>query len=361
MGKLLKPRHAVDVFRVRYWYTGVMRELKFDTAYQAERQIEPEHFHVQDLRTVYPGKWRRYAVGENTPQKKLVMAVDLLAKGSAYELFHPLWLILKKLSSEKFKAESYLRLLNPAIQSIVMRSGTDRLGAPLVWIPYSNFKADVLLRRGTLDALAVLVLYWHRAKMQDDREQTEAVAIAIYHMLLIIGWDIRNRQLHRELFSLFRTEIFDKTDWKDGLFATDSKTFELSICLLHQGAGADPDKEGMNIAVWKKENRRIQALLAGKKGFDIRFAMKPLCAPAWQFGPPSQHNLNHWAVARGYWAWGWDCILNGQNGTFPDRDVRISDPDFNRLLTQQRYVLAWFNDRPGFLSLGTESKKQNIT
>ena len=96
MGKSGKPRHAVDVFRVRYWYTGVMRELKFDTAYQAERQIEPEHFHVQDLRTVYPGKWRRYAVGENTPQKKLVMAVDLLAKGSAYELIHPLWFILKK-------------------------------------------------------------------------------------------------------------------------------------------------------------------------------------------------------------------------------------------------------------------------
>lgn len=80
---------------VRYWYTGVMRELKLDTAYQAERQIEPEHFHVQDLRTVYPGKWRRYAVGENTPQKKPVRAVDLLAKGSAYELIHPLWLILK--------------------------------------------------------------------------------------------------------------------------------------------------------------------------------------------------------------------------------------------------------------------------
>ena len=36
------------------------------------------------------------------------------------------------------------------------------------------------------------------------------------------------------------------------------------------GADADPDKESMNIAVWKKENRRIQTLLAGKKGFDIR-------------------------------------------------------------------------------------------
>lgn len=46
MGKSGKPRHAVDIFRVRYWYTGVTRELKFDTAYQAERQIEPEHFHA---------------------------------------------------------------------------------------------------------------------------------------------------------------------------------------------------------------------------------------------------------------------------------------------------------------------------
>ncbi|WEE23925.1 hypothetical protein [Aeromonas caviae] len=142
MGKSGKPRHAVDIFRVRYWYTGVTRELKFDTAYQAERQIEPEHFHVQDLRTVYPGKWRRYAVGENTPQKKLVMAVDLLAKGSAHELTHPLWLILKKLNSEKFKAESYLRLLNPSIQSIVMRSGTDRhLSGSLIQIlkPMSSY------------------------------------------------------------------------------------------------------------------------------------------------------------------------------------------------------------------------------
>ena len=180
-------------------------------------------------------------------------------------------------------------------------------------------------------------------------------------MLLIIGWDIRNRQLHRELFLLFKAEIFDKTGWKDGLFATDSKTFELSICLLHQGAGADPDKEGMNIAVWKKENRRIQALLAGKKGFDIRFAMKPLCVPAWQFGPPRRRHLDHWAVIRSYWAWGWGCLLNGRQGTIPDRDVIISDRDFNRLLTQQRYALSLFNDRSGLLSLGTESKKRNIT
>lgn len=361
MGKSYKPRHAVDIFRVRYWYTGVMQELKFDTAYQAERQIEPEHFHVQDLRTVYPGKWRRYAVGENTPQKKLVMTVDLQAKGSAHELNHPLWLILKRLSSEKFKASSYIRLLNPAIQSIVMRPGTDRLGAPLVWIPYANFKANVLLRRGTLDALAMLVLYWHRAKMQVDREQTEAVATSIYHMLLLIGWDIRNRQLHSELFSIFKAEIFDKTGWKDGLFATDSKTFELSICLLHHGAEADPGKKALNTTVWKKENQRIQALLTGKYGFDLLFAMKPFCVPTWQFGPPSQHNLNHWEVTRGYWAWGWNCLLNGRQGTFPDRDVIISDRDFNRLLTQQHYVLAWFNDRSGFPSSGTENKKRNIT
>lgn len=361
MGTSCKPRHAVETFRVRYWYTGVMRELKFDTAYQAERQIEPEHFHIQDLRTVYPGKWRRYAVGENTPQKKLVMTVDLQANGSAYELNHPLWLILKKLNSEKFKAASYIRLLNPAIQSIVMRPQTDRLGAPLTWIPYANFKANVLLRRGTLDALSMLVLYWHRAKMQDDREQTEAVATSIYHMLLLIGWDVRNRQLHRELFSIFKAEIFDKTDWKNGLFAIDDRLFELSICLLHHAAEADPDKRALNSAVWKKENKRIQALLAGKYGFDILFAMQPFCVPTWQFGPPSQHNLNHWAVTRGYWAWGWNCLLNGQNGIFPDGDVRISNPDFNRLLTQQRYVLACFNDRSGFLSPDTESKKRNIT
>ncbi|WEE23924.1 hypothetical protein [Aeromonas caviae] len=180
-------------------------------------------------------------------------------------------------------------------------------------------------------------------------------------MLLIIGWDIRNRQLHRELFSIFKAEIFDKTGWKDGLFATDSKTFELSICLLHHGAESDPGKKALNTAVWKKENQRIQALLAGKMGFDILFAMKPFCVPTWQFGPPSRSHLDHWAVIRGYWAWGWRCLLNGHKETIPDRDVRISDPDFNRLLTQQRYVLSWFNDRPGFLSLGTESKKRNIT
>lgn len=55
-----------------------------------------------------------------------------------------------------------------------MRPQTDQLGAPLAWAPYTNLKAKMLLRRGTLDTLAALVLYWHDAKARNDNPQAEA-------------------------------------------------------------------------------------------------------------------------------------------------------------------------------------------
>ncbi len=343
MTKSLKPRNVVDVFRVRYWYTGVMHKLKFETAYQVERKIEPDHFRLQDQRTVYPGKWRRYAVGENTPQKKLVLTVDQQAKGSAYELNHPLWLILKKLSSDKFKATSYIRYLNPTIQSVVMRPQTDQLGAPLAWAPYTNLKAKVLLRRGTLDALAALVLYWHDAKTRNDHPQAEAVATSIYHMLLLIGWDMRSRQLHTGLFSLFRAEIFDKTIWEEGCFAVDNDTFEISICLLHNCFDSNSDKERMKASDWRKEMTRIQELLAGDKGFDIRFAMKPFCLPQWNFGPPSRNEVVQWEIHRRHWAWGWDCLLHNRIGKFPENSIDNVDPDDNWALEREEDIYLRIN------------------
>lgn len=321
MIKEKKIRHAVDVFRVRYWYRGVMRELKLNTAYKVERQIEPEHFHIRDQRTVYPVKWKKYELGKRTPQKKLVLTTDSLAKGSKYELEHPLWTILKKLTSENFKAIEYIHSLDPTIQALILQSPKNRLNESRTWISYTNSKAKVLLRRGTLDALAALVLYWNEAKSHKKDQETESIALSIYHMLLLIGWDVRDRQLLSEFFSLFKAEVFDRTTWENGRFAVDKDTFEISICLLHNRYGANLNKDAMNASDWRKEMSRIQNLLTIDTGFDIWFAMKPLCLPQWSFGPPTRDDIINWEIYRRYWAWGWDCLLYNKKDKYPNNSI----------------------------------------
>ncbi|WP_316678535.1 hypothetical protein [uncultured Tolumonas sp.] len=344
MVKEKKMRHAVDVFRVRYWYRGVMRELKLNTAYKVERQIEPEHFHIRDRRTVYPVKWTRYKLGENTPQKKLVLTTDNLAKGSKYELDHSLWTILKKLTAKNFKATEYIQSLDPTIQALILQSPKNRLNESRTWISYTNSKAQVLLRRGTLDALAALVLYWHEAKSHKNHQQIESITLSIYHMLLLIGWDVRDRQLLSEFFSLFKAEIFDKTAWANGSFAVDKDTFEISICLLHNRYGANLNKDAMKASDWRKEMSRIQNLLTIDTGFDIWFAMKPLCLPQWNFGPPTRSEVMHWEIYRRHWAWGWDCLLHNKKVDYPDNDLYEYDLNTDCIVTRSEDIYLQIQD-----------------
>ena len=314
-------RHPVDVLRVRYWFQGVLKALDCQTAYQLEKLLEPEHFRRQHQRTVYPSKWNRYGAGENTPQIRLVRKVDGHAAGSARELNHPLWAILKTMGRKTVSMADWIGRLDPGVQSIMLQARHDCFGAPRELAPFNRRQGNRLLRRGDLDALAALVLYWIEADRQDNAEQMREVAGMIYHLLLIVGLDFHKRNLGAELLLLFTARIFDLTPWAGGHFGVDAKSFDISLLILHHMT--HPADDPVRTPRWRERVGRMLKLLAGNKGFDVMFAMRPFCLPAWEAGPPTLSEWASWETDRRYWAWGWDCIFKGVQGKFPPDEAEV--------------------------------------
>ena len=316
-------RHPADVLRVQYWFHGVSRALNCSAAYQLEKLFEPQHFRRQNQRTSYPNKWGRYAKGDNTPQLKLLQMVEARAPGTQRELQHPLWHFLKRQGSTRPLTPNDMSTLDPNVQTIVFKPlHNAHFGAPRCWVPFSRQVADKLLRHGDLDALAALVVYWGLAKSQGSSKEIEYVATTIYRMLLVVGVLFYHRKLHAELLMLFTTVIFDHTPWAVGRFGIDTATFNFSILVLH--SSFEPNREVMSSQDWKAKLIKINNLLSGRMGFDIKFALEPFCLPTWELGPPTRQDWTAWEQQRRYWAWGWYCILHQEIGKFPPMNVAVN-------------------------------------
>ncbi|SMC25645.1 hypothetical protein SAMN02745857_02226 [Andreprevotia lacus DSM 23236] len=318
-----QKRDPVDILRVRFWYQGIAKALDCQqSSYQVEKRLEQGRFARKDGRTSYPGKWSGYAQGEHTPQARFVRLFESQAAGSARELHHPLWAILKRIGSQPIIAADWMSRLDPSVQTCVFRPQHDCFGAPRVLTPFNDRQGQKLLRRGDLDALAALVLYWNEAARTGASETQETVAILIYQLLLIVGLEFYTRKLMAELLWLFTTKIFDATPWLNGRFAIDSRSFEISMLLLHRLAHSaeDPGKTPR----WRDLVRKMIDLLAGKQGFDICYAMRPVFVPCWDLGPPRYSEWADWEEHRRCWAWGWDCLLTSRIGKFPPDEVFMS-------------------------------------
>lgn len=314
-------RDPVDVLRVRYWCAGVMKALECGSAYQVELRLEPGHFRRENGHTIYPNKWGRYARGEHKPRVAQVRKVEEQAPGSARELNHPLWAILQVMDKKSLAMAEWMNRLDPAVQACVLTLKHDCFGAPRVLAPFSTRQGQKLLRRGDLDALAALILYWIDARRRGSLDEQEELGGMIYRLLLIVGLDFYKRRLCTEFFTLFRTRILDRTPWKIGSFAVDTSTFETSLFILNRLAHSsdDPGKTPQ----WRKRVRKMLELLSGKTGFDLLFAMQPFCLPSWDAGPPTRDDWAYWEDHRRHWAWGWDCVLRGKIGKFPPDEARV--------------------------------------
>ncbi len=150
----------------------------------------------------------------------------------------------------------------------------------------------------------------------------------IYHLLLIVGLDFHKRNLAAELLLLFTARILDLTPWAGGHFGVDAKSFRISLLVLHHIA--HPANDPVKTPRWRERVGLMLKLLAGNKGFDVMFAMRPFCLPAWEAGPPTLSEWASWETDRRYWAWGWDCIFKGVQGKFPPSPAEVSGRYFHR-------------------------------
>lgn len=341
-GGQTSSRHPVDELRVRYWYQGIASALVCKSAYEVEKRIEPEHFRKRHQRTIYPTKWRRYARGDVVPQTALIRKVEAIVPGSELDLSHLLWTMLKHPVNQKRPLRAWLAQLDPEIQIMVLKPQSRRVGAPKYLVPFTYSLARRLLRRGDLDALGVLVIYWWEAQKTGIADKIEEIATAIYRMLLIVGALFRQRHLHPLLLIVFTDAIFDQTPWLKGRFGVDEETFSILLRIFHRNHQGDE----ILLDPWRAEASQVANYMSGLTGFDLKFATEPFLLPVWELGPPTREQWIDWMVHCHDWAWGWHCIFSKTTGVMPPTlsISRHQRHDTNPLRAGE----AWFEIRKHF-------------
>lgn len=293
-------RRLINRLRTHYWYVGLQRKTQLTTAYQLEKHFEPQ----DNIGTPAKNKWSKYPAGKHKPGPTLIALVDAKAPGSAREINHPLWEVLRLGDRVLPKIDVWLEKLEPRVQAIVYRSSKDGgISSAKQRQSYSLQLSRRLVKLGNLDALAALVLYWRESKQQGNHVHNRWQAQDIYQLLLMMGMDFCKRHIAEELYVVFLAQIFCQTDWEDRRFFVNSVHYlwavELLDSALYQVTALKP------FASWTRRCRAMCLLLRGRYGFDVKFGLDVVLAPNWQYGPPTEQQWNAWQTDFMEWQWGW--------------------------------------------------------
>jgi hypothetical protein len=212
----------LDGTRTLYWYSGLREAQGVTSAYAMEKIFEPDSFGRPKSSLQYRHKWQRYAHGKHTPRRRIIEMADAIVSGSAAEIEHPLWTLLRTDMRGLDCGSTSLRLLTSDLQQTVF---------DLSRVPHRVFARRRLTARlldrieqlAGLDALAaLLILFWEAI---GNSRQADACDICkrIFRMLLILGQVFRERTVMRPMFELFSQRIFTRGG-SGGL------TFEIPQC-----------------------------------------------------------------------------------------------------------------------------------
>lgn len=293
-------RHLINRLRTHYWYMGLLQKTKLTTAYQLEKHFEPQ----RNIGIPAKNKWSKYPAGKHKPGPALIALVDGKAPGSAREINHPLWEVLRLGDRVLPKIDVWLEKLEPRVQAIVYRASKDGdMNIAKQRQPYSSQLRRGLVKLGNLDALAALVLYWRESKQIGNHADNRWQARDIYQLLLMMGMDFRMRHIAEELYVVFLAQIFCQTDWEDRQFAVNSVHYlwaaELLDNVLYDMPGLKP------FTSWAARCQAMYKLLNGQYRLYTKCGLNIVLIPNWQYGPPTEKQWKLWQSDFMEWQWGW--------------------------------------------------------
>lgn len=313
---LYKPtsRRLINILRVRYWYAGVKQKTGLSTAYQLERYFEPLTKTAIDKRTPFRNKWSRYQSDKHKPGTALASLVDAKVPGSARELNHPLWDVLRLGEQVLPKIDTWMEKLEPRVLMVVYHPPKEQMNVLKLRQPYTLGLSNKLVKLGNLDALTALLLYWLESKRLGNNDDNRCQVRGIYQLLLMMGMDFCERNIAEELFVLFLASVFTQTDWDGRRFSINPVHYvrgvERLYCALYDVRDFNPSSS------LPERCRVMYKLLDGQHGLYARFGLDIVLMPDWQYGPPTKQQWKDWYSDFIDWQWGWIHLNRGTVGFY---------------------------------------------
>lgn len=272
-------RENIDRIRTIYWYEGVRIVTGAPNACALERLIEPESFGINEFEVPFHrNKWAKYKYGNNTPSVPQVKRVNMHVAGSAKELNHVLWKVLRHSTNVSEHAHDWLQQLAPELQLLVFDCDDNfRLRGGRQFL--AKFE-----RRASIDALACLTILLRVNHENGDFERAWEFAMSTFRVLLMLGHQFEERGIADALFNIYVERIFSGIKWGGERFYLEEYAFPKWADLLHQFARNSTQTKGRSIT-WPEEAHCMFRILEGAKGFDLKRVFAPLIGPEIDTGP----------------------------------------------------------------------------
>ncbi|MBK5396641.1 hypothetical protein JFU47_07945 [Pseudomonas sp. TH39(2020)] len=283
--KIAPKRDLVEFVRVRFWYEGVRKRSKLNTAYALEQHFEPESFRrrAANDKPSYPCKWKKYEIGLRTPQPRLLERVNSLLPGSLQELRHPLWDVLKLKPNRSTLSEIFLQRLNPEVLVVLFKHADD-MEVPFERAKVTSAIITKLKKIANLDALAALVWLLYEALYNQNQKRGEDLTRSIYDILLMrsIWWE--ERKLAAPLLTLFTQRILSKGTPPHLVFEMSAQEIVDASAALNLMVHINQGSIRIGLS-WHQRVSIMLKLLNGRRAlpglapFDVKFAFAPIYVP----------------------------------------------------------------------------------
>lgn len=265
-------RDITDALATVYWYRWVRRAAGHGTPYAISRLVEPNsHWSKGSGERFHRNKWPKYARGQHRPNDGLVNATERLFPGSARQIRHPLWEVLKRPPRSARSIEKFEAMLRPDVQALILR-----------WRPRGRCStaasvwplAKRLERTQDLDALTALILQLHEARLAGQPGVEREWARHVYRCLLLISEELLLHGIAQPLFELIDRRVLQSASNEGWRYAFPASRYLaggefLEDVLWHiKGVECTALTNAQRV-------RHMQKVLDGDYGFDCLFALNP--------------------------------------------------------------------------------------
>jgi hypothetical protein len=265
---------TIKQLRIRYWYECLRMEAALEKASELQAKFEPDAIYRDDRGVILgtKNKWSAYRRGERKPHPALLKKVERIAPGSTRAMDHPLWSALDMTDGKILEGDAFLRTLTPEIQRLVLQPA-DQIIASADRLPLSNRRVAQILRRTNLDTLACLIWLLRKAHASNSGD-VQLIFDGLHKTLILLGMKLHSLDIAFPLVKRIIDDILPlgtPSHLKQGMTPEDylASSFVVDV-IAYQNL--EKSQQPHN---WKSHINFMLELLNGKRGWDLKIAMRP--------------------------------------------------------------------------------------
>lgn len=235
--KKRKPRRTKETeAQSQTWISDALEKSGLWTPRALEKEVYPERFSSRELGgSNYSYAFESYATGAK-PAKTVILDVEGMFQGTAKTFFHPLWPQIRKSTPITYdNARVFFSQLPTEITSLFNLSNTGSFkSSPF---GYRNSIGKALVKMADLDSLSALFVIWQLATTYENWPVQREVATNIYRLLIVYSV-LKFQYYFLDLFKIFRSKVFEPTNWEEYSFQLSSGDFFDTIDVLQYLTGS---------------------------------------------------------------------------------------------------------------------------